>query len=102
MPDTYHVWNQYGIRIKSGSRDSLRKHLQDNNVGCEIYYPLPLHLQPCFQDCGYKLGSLPETEKASVEILHLPVYPELTLAEQETVVARVRRYYANGLYQRAA
>ena len=102
MPDTLHVWNQFGIRVKSGSRDALRKHLQDNNVGCEIYYPLPLHLQPCFQYCNYKLGSLPETERASNEILHIPVYPELTLAEQETVVARIRRFYADGMYKRAA
>jgi dTDP-4-amino-4,6-dideoxygalactose transaminase len=102
MPDTLHVWNQFGIRVKSGSRDALRKHLQDNNVGCEIYYPLPLHLQPCYQSCNYKVGSLPETERAAAEILHIPVYPELTLAEQETVVSRIRRFYADGMYKRAA
>ena len=101
-PAAYHVWNQYGIRVHHGQRDELKSYLQKQGVGCEVYYPVPLHEQKCFQNCGYALGSLPHTERASREILHLPIYPEMQLAEQERVVSTIRQYYAQGYQRKAA
>jgi dTDP-4-amino-4,6-dideoxygalactose transaminase len=89
-PHCEHVWNQYTIRVTSGRRDAVKAQLAEVGVGSEIYYPVPLHLQECFQSLGYKPGSLPETERAAKEVLSLPIYPELTAAEQHTVVARLR------------
>jgi dTDP-4-amino-4,6-dideoxygalactose transaminase len=91
-----HVWNQYVIRVADGQRDALRKHLTDCKVGTEIYYPVPLHLQKCFADLGWSLGDLPETERAAAETLALPIFPELTAAEQQTVVARIAEFFSAG------
>ena len=88
IPNRGHVWNQYTIRVQDGKRDALRAHLAAASIGSEIYYPLPLHLQPCFAPLGYEKGSLPETERAADEVLSLPIFPALTVAEQRTVVAR--------------
>lgn len=81
-----HVWNQFTIRIAGGGRDAVRAQLAEKNVGAEIYYPIPLHQQECFAPLGYKVGSLPVTERAAAEVLSLPIYPELTYQEQEYVV----------------
>jgi dTDP-4-amino-4,6-dideoxygalactose transaminase len=81
-----HVWNQYTIRIPDGRRDDVRQQLADRNIGSEIYYPIPLHRQECFKDLGYAEGSLPHTEAAAAEVLSLPIFPELTIAEQQFVV----------------
>lgn len=84
-----HVWNQYTIRIPHGKRDAIRAHLMAAGVGSEIYYPLPLHMQECFKDLGYVPGDLPETEQAAQEVLSLPIFPELTLREQQYVVEQL-------------
>ncbi len=81
-----HVWNQYTIRVPNGWRDNIRQQLTDANVGTEIYYPIPLHRQECFQHLCYELGSLPETEKAAGEVLSLPIFPELMESEIDYVV----------------
>lgn len=81
-----HVWNQYTIRIPGGRRDEVRQQLADRNIGSEIYYPIPLHQQECFLDLGCETGSLPQTEAAAGEVLSLPIFPELTFAEQQYVV----------------
>ncbi len=93
-PDQNHVWNQYTIRVSDGRRDALRAFLSEAKIGSEIYYPVPLHLQECFQSLGYELGSLPETEQAAAQVLSLPIFPELTESQQEAVVSRIARYYA--------
>jgi dTDP-4-amino-4,6-dideoxygalactose transaminase len=84
-----HVWNQYTVRIAGGRRDAVKAQLAAAGVGSEVYYPVPLHLQKCFQTLGYGPGSLPHTEKAAREVLSLPIFPELTAVELETVVARL-------------
>ena len=100
--EAHHVWNQYGIRIRDGRRDALRKHLGDAGVGNEVYYPVPLHLQECFKDLGYSEGSLPVTEQIASEILHLPIYPELTEGEQDSVVSAIERFYKSGKLREVA
>lgn len=89
-----HVWNQYVVRVPDGRRDALRQHLTTAQVGSEIYYPAPLHLQPCFTPLGYAVGDLPETERAAAETLALPIYPELTGHEQRQVVESIATFFA--------
>jgi dTDP-4-amino-4,6-dideoxygalactose transaminase len=101
-PERRHVWNQYTIRVPEGARDRLREHLAEAHIGSEIYYPLPLHLQDCFRELGYRPGRLPETERAAAEVLSLPIFPELTAAEQETVVGQIARFYGRKARIRAA
>ena len=93
MPDRRHVWNQYTVRIADGRRDELRKSLMDRKIGSEIYYPLGLHEQECFKYLGYQPETLPETYKASREVLALPIFPELTENEQRIVVRGIKSYF---------
>lgn len=92
-PDgSYHVYNQFVIRV--GSRDALRDHLREEGIPTEVYYPLPLHLQPAFESLGYQSGSLPYSEQASREVLALPIYSELTEEQQSAVVSCIAEYYS--------
>jgi dTDP-4-amino-4,6-dideoxygalactose transaminase len=79
--------------IRAPRRDQLREHLRARQSGNEVYYPIPLHLQQCFADLGCRPGSLPATERASLEVLALPMYPELTAAQQERVVEGIASFY---------
>lgn len=86
-----HTFNQFVVRAPR--RDDLRQHLSDRGIGCAVYYPLPLHLQPCFADLGYSEGDCPVAEKASTEVLALPVFPELTEDEIAEVVGAIAEFY---------
>jgi dTDP-4-amino-4,6-dideoxygalactose transaminase len=86
-----HIYNQFVIRCPN--RDALQRFLGERGIGTEVYYPLPLHLQPCFRDLGYREGEMPEAEAAARESLALPVYPELTESAQDYVVSQIREFY---------
>jgi dTDP-4-amino-4,6-dideoxygalactose transaminase len=90
-PHAFHVFHQYVIRAQT--RDELRKFLTARGIATEIYYPIPLHLQPVFAYLGYKEGDLPESEQAAKEVLALPIFPELTEEEQQQVVAGIAEFY---------
>lgn len=93
-PAAFHVWNQYAVRVAAGRRDALRLHLSHQGIGTEIYYPIPLHRQPCFRSLPSAQAALPETEAAAAEVLNLPIYPELRPEEQVRVVEAISQYYA--------
>jgi len=91
-PHAHHVYHQYVIRAQR--RDELRQFLTDRKIGTEIYYPIPLHLQPVFAYLGYREGDLPESERAAREVLALPMFPELTDEEQQWVVESIAEFYS--------
>jgi dTDP-4-amino-4,6-dideoxygalactose transaminase len=93
IPGRGHTFNQYVVRVPR--RDELRTFLADRGIGAAVYYPLPLHLQPCFEGLGYEEGDFPVAEDASREVLALPVFPELAESEQEEVVHAIEEFYAN-------
>ncbi len=87
----YHIYNQFVVRV--ANRDELRKFLSKQGIGTEIYYPVPLHQQECYQHLGYKEGDLPQSEAAARETLALPIYAELTEYQKEYVVEKVKEFY---------
>ena len=86
---TRHIYNQFSILVKDGRRDAVRAALQAANIGCDIYYPVPLHLQECFASLGGREGDLPVSERTAKEILALPIYPESTHEMREYVVSSI-------------
>jgi len=99
--DGHQVWNQYTVRVPEGRRDSLKTHLAERKIGTAVYYPVPLHRQECFTTLGYAEGCLPETETAAREVLSLPIFAELTEAEQDAVAAGIASF-ANDQISEAA
>jgi dTDP-4-amino-4,6-dideoxygalactose transaminase len=91
-PGSRHIYNQYVVRAQA--RDALREYLAAREIGSEIYYPVPLHLQECFRYLGYGPGSFPESERAAAETLALPIYPELTESQIAFVAESVAGFYA--------
>jgi dTDP-4-amino-4,6-dideoxygalactose transaminase len=87
-PQRRHVFNQYVVRVTGGQRDALAGHLKSEGIGCEVYYPIPLHLQECLAFLGHVAGDFPASEEASRTVLALPMFPELTAAQQERVIGR--------------
>lgn len=90
-PANEHIFHQYTIRVPR--RDELLARLRDRGIGCAVYYPVGLHLQPCFAHLGYRPGALPVTEEAMRTVLSLPVYPELSEGQQDTVIGTIREFY---------
>lgn len=86
-----HVFNYYVIHVKE--RDGLKNFLWQRGIETEVYYPLPLHLQPCFAHLGHRRGDFPNSELTASQVLALPIYPELTLEQQEVVVREIKNFY---------
>jgi dTDP-4-amino-4,6-dideoxygalactose transaminase len=85
-PNRRHTFNQYVVRVARGERDALVRHLKSENIGCEIYYPMPLHLQECLRYLGHRPGDFPASEEASRCVLAFPMFPEITADQQRRVV----------------
>jgi len=92
LPQAFHVYHQYVIRAER--REDLRQFLGSRGIGTDIYYPIPLHLQPCFAYLGYAQEDLPESERAAQEVLALPMFPELMAEEQQVVVESIAEFYS--------
>jgi dTDP-4-amino-4,6-dideoxygalactose transaminase len=90
-PANEHIFHQYTIRAER--RDELQAHLKKEGIGHAVYYPIPLHRQPCFAHLEYKDGSLPQAERAAREVISLPIYPELTPTQLDRVVDVIRAFY---------
>jgi dTDP-4-amino-4,6-dideoxygalactose transaminase len=90
-PANESIYNQYTLRCER--RDALQAFLKERGIGTAIYYPLPLHLQPCFAYLGYREGQCPVAERAAREVLSIPVFPELTAPQRDAVVAAIRAFY---------
>jgi dTDP-4-amino-4,6-dideoxygalactose transaminase len=86
-----HIFHQYTLRAER--RDALQAHLKKEGIGHAVYYPIPLHRQPCFAHLGYRDGSLPVSERAAREVISLPIYPELTRGQLDRVIDAIRGFY---------
>jgi dTDP-4-amino-4,6-dideoxygalactose transaminase len=93
-PENESIFNQYTVRVAEGKRDALQAHLKARGIGTSIYYPLPLHLQPCFAYLGYREGQCPESERAAKEVLSLPIFPELTRQQLDEVVGGIASFFS--------
>lgn len=95
QPNASHVYHQYTLRVLQGKRDELQQALAAQGIASMIYYPIPLHLQGMHQNLGYKAGSLPVAEAQATEVLSLPIFPEMTEAEQDRVITAVLDFFNN-------
>ena len=91
---SFHVYNQFSIRAPR--RDELQEYLRGRGISTEVYYPSPLHVEPAFAYLGYRNGDFPNAEIACREVLSIPIYPELTVDQQQAVVAAISRFYSVG------
>ncbi len=92
-PNRKHVFNYYVVRVAQNQRDALLRHLKAEQIGCEIYYPVPLHRQECLAYLGYREGDFPASEEACRAVLALPMYPELTLEQQRRVIQSCAAFF---------
>ncbi|MEO8624181.1 MAG: DegT/DnrJ/EryC1/StrS family aminotransferase [bacterium] len=93
-PENESIFNQYTLRIADGKRDALQAFLKERGIGTSIYYPLPLHLQPCFAYLGYREGQCPESERAAKEVLSIPIFPELTQQQLDEVITGINAFFS--------
>ncbi|HEX2091278.1 MAG TPA: DegT/DnrJ/EryC1/StrS family aminotransferase [Longimicrobiaceae bacterium] len=93
LPENETIVNQYTLRVLDGKRDALAEFLRARGVGNSVYYPVPLHLQECFEYLGYREGEFPESERAAREVLSIPVYPELSAEQREHVAGSIREFF---------
>jgi dTDP-4-amino-4,6-dideoxygalactose transaminase len=100
-PDRRHTFNQYVIRVPGTHRDGLVKHLKDNAIGVEVYYPLSLHQQECFAFLGHRTGDFPTSEEAAGTVVALPIFPEITEAQQARVIDVCAAYLSQSLRKAA-
>lgn len=100
-PHRRHTYNQYVVRVARGERDALVRHLKSENIGCEIYYPVPLHQQECLSYLGHEAGDFPVSEAAARCVLALPMFPEISETQQARVIGSVASYLRKGM-RRAA
>ena len=97
QPGNGHTWNQYTLRLpRAGRRDALREWLTARQIGTEIYYPVPLHAQACFASLGQTDADLPVSARLAGEVISIPIFPELTAAQQDEVIAVVTEFLAAG------
>src|SRR5262249_16082878 len=94
--DRLHIYNQFVIR--TAARDGLKKHLDAQEIGNEIYYSVPFHLQPCFADLGYHRGTFPHAERAATESLAIPIYGCMTRSRQGAVVSAIGAFVLSSAY----
>jgi dTDP-4-amino-4,6-dideoxygalactose transaminase len=94
FPEHNHIWNQYTLRIiGEGRRDALKGFLTAQGIGCEVYYPVPMHQQVCFADLpGESSGSLPVCERLAAEVISIPIFPELVREQQDRVIEAISRF----------
>jgi dTDP-4-amino-4,6-dideoxygalactose transaminase len=95
-PHRRHTFNQYVVRVGRGERDALVQYLKSEQIGCEIYYPIPLHLQACLRHLGYRKGDFPASEEAASCVLALPIFPEITEAQQSRVIGAIASFVRMG------
>ena len=91
LPGNTHTYHQYTIAVDD--RDNLLKYLNDKGIAARAYYPVPLHLQPCYKDLGFPEGSMPIAEELSDKVLSLPVYPELSNEQTDYVIETIKSYF---------
>ena len=92
MPDAHHIYNQY--TIATARRDELRENLKGNGIGCEVYYPVPLHLQDCYTHLNGQLGDFPVAEQAAKTVISIPIFPDMTESEQSEVIDAIKKFYS--------
>lgn len=92
-PEVRHIYNQFVVRVPD-RRDALRAYLTEQGIGTDIYYPVSLHMQECFSYLGYRKGDYPESERASEESLALPIFPEMTLEQQDYVISSIVKFFS--------
>ena len=90
-----HIWNQFTIRVLGGKRDALRAHLTDLGIGCDTYYPVPMHQQECFADLPQR--ALPVCEQLAKQVISIPIYPELTLAQKDEVISAITSFLTSSI-----
>ena len=91
VPGNEHIWHIYAVQVQAERRDAVVKSMQEQGIGVGVHYPVPIHLQGAYRSHGHRVGDFPMAERAAAEMISLPIYPELTVAQQEQVVAALKR-----------